>query len=103
MRVSELNAELRTFCTMKPERCEFIEVIDAVCSHAQSPVDSSLTVDGLHLSPWGMNDGGTRLLNMSEQNRPTGGNIVEHLARLDGTSFWHLPLIGPPWRRSRRG
>jgi hypothetical protein len=49
MRVSELNAKLRTFCTVKPERCEFIEVIDAVCSHAQSPGDSSLTVDGLHL------------------------------------------------------
>jgi lysophospholipase L1-like esterase len=53
MRVSKFNADLRMFCTMKPERCEFIEVIDAVCSHDQSPVDSSLTVDGLHLSPLG--------------------------------------------------
>src|SRR6266436_6090702 len=34
-----------------------------------------------------MNDGGTRLLNMSEQNRPTGGNIVEHLACLNGTAY----------------
>ena len=53
MRVSELNAELRMFCTMTPERCEFIEVIDAVCPPNQSPVDSSLTVDGLHLGPSG--------------------------------------------------
>src|SRR2546430_563182 len=53
MRAPELNAKLRTFCTMNPQRCEFIEVIAAVCSHAQSPVDSSLTVDGLHLSPLG--------------------------------------------------
>jgi lysophospholipase L1-like esterase len=53
MRVSELNAELRMFCTMKPERCEFIQVIDTVCPPDQSPVDSSLTVDGVHLSPLG--------------------------------------------------
>jgi lysophospholipase L1-like esterase len=53
MRVSELNAQLRTFCTNNPQRCEFIEVIDAVCPHDQSLADSSLTADGLHLSPLG--------------------------------------------------
>jgi lysophospholipase L1-like esterase len=53
LRVSELNAQLRMFCTMKPERCEFIQVIDTVCPPDQSPVDSSLTVDGVHLSPLG--------------------------------------------------
>ncbi len=53
MRVSELNAQLRTFCTAKPQRCEFIEVIDTVCPHDQSLADSSFTADGLHLSPLG--------------------------------------------------
>jgi lysophospholipase L1-like esterase len=53
MRVSELNAQLRTFCTANPQRCEFIEVIDTVCPHDQSLADSSFTADGLHLSPLG--------------------------------------------------
>jgi lysophospholipase L1-like esterase len=53
VRVSELNAQLRTFCTTNPQRCEFIEVIDAVCPHNQSLADSSFTADGLHLSPLG--------------------------------------------------
>jgi lysophospholipase L1-like esterase len=53
MRVSELNAQLRTFCTANPQRCEFIEVIDAVCPHDQLLADSSFAADGLHLSPLG--------------------------------------------------
>jgi len=53
MRVSELNAHLRTFCTANQQRCEFIEVIDAVCPHDRSPVDSSFLADGVHLSPLG--------------------------------------------------
>jgi lysophospholipase L1-like esterase len=53
MRVSELNAQLRTFCTANPQRCEFIEVIDAICPHDQSLADSSFAADGLHLSPLG--------------------------------------------------
>jgi len=49
MRVTELNAKLRAFCTAEPARCEFIDVIDAFCPHDQSLEDSGLTVDGLHL------------------------------------------------------
>src|SRR5262245_8027341 len=53
MRVSELNAQLRTFCTANRQRCEFIEVTDAVCPHDKSLADSSFVADGLHLSPLG--------------------------------------------------
>jgi lysophospholipase L1-like esterase len=53
MRVSELNAQMRTLCTANPQQCEFIEVIDAICPHDQSLADSSFTADGLHLSPLG--------------------------------------------------
>jgi lysophospholipase L1-like esterase len=53
MRVSELNAQLRTFCTANPQRCEFIDIIDAVCPYDQPLADSSFTADGLHLSPLG--------------------------------------------------
>jgi lysophospholipase L1-like esterase len=52
IRVTELNAELRAACTAEPARCEFIDVIDAFCPHDQLE-ESSLTVDGLHLSPSG--------------------------------------------------
>jgi lysophospholipase L1-like esterase len=53
VRVSELNAQLRTFCTSNPQRCQFIEVIDAVCPKDKSPVDSSFIADGIHLNPLG--------------------------------------------------
>ena len=59
MRVSELNAQLRTFCTANPQRCEFIEVIDTVCPHDQSLADSSFTADGLRGDdglPWVFSD-----------------------------------------------
>jgi len=52
--VSSIIPTYRTLVEALPrDGAQVFAEIDAVCSHAQSPADSSLTVDGLHLSPLG--------------------------------------------------
>ena len=46
MRAAELNAEMRMLCGAGT--CEFVEVNDAIC-----PLNDTMTIDGLHLSPMG--------------------------------------------------